>query len=461
MEGPVQIPFQGEGVDILEALGGRSHGMLFENNDVHDRRWVAVVVDPRAILTVHNGRTSLTDLQGTSQEMEDPFDAIRTMLPTGPCHDSGNGPPGPGGLFGYLGYDIRCSVETVPDDNPPDSLLPDAFLGVYDIVVSKWEDEDHVTVLGHSRSGPAPCDLRRRMDGIRDQVRGWEIPIREPGIPSQTVAVSNHRGSDYLDLVERIREYIRSGDVYQVNLTQRFLVPCSENDLAVYRRIRSQHPARHSALLCLDGASVLSFSPETFLKVEGDLVESRPIKGTIGRSADPHEDAVLAEKLRHSEKDRAELAMIVDLVRNDLARVCRAGTVAVHDHAHIESAPTVHHLVTSVTGQLQDGRDVGDLLRAVMPGGSITGAPKVRAMEIIDELENVRRGVYTGAIGFIGAGGRTELNVAIRTMVLEGGFARIHGGGGIVVDSVAECEYEESVVKVRGLLDALGAEIVE
>jgi anthranilate/para-aminobenzoate synthase component I len=259
-----------------------------------------------------------------------------------------------------------------------------------------------------------------------------------------------------VDQVEEIRELIREGSVYQVNLTQRFRIPCDEDPLIVYRRMRSKHPAPYSAFIPIGESAILSSSPECFLRSDGMHVESRPIKGTIRRSRDADQDADLQGQLRDSEKDLAELTMIVDLVRNDLSRVCRGGSIRVEEHAHIESAPTVHHLVTSVKGELEVGRDGFDLLRAALPAGSITGAPKVRAMELIDNLERVRRGVYTGSIGFIAPDASMDLSVAIRTVVLSNRVAHVFGGGGIVIDSLPESEYDESLVKVRGLIDLLG-----
>ena len=203
----------------------------------------------------------------------------------------------------------------------------------------------------------------------------------------------------------------------------------------------------------------MSFSPELFFDVEDAWVTTRPIKGTAARAEDPALDRRRRTALLASEKDRAELAMIVDLMRNDLSRVCEAATVRCREHAVLETMPTVHHLVSTIEGRLAPGQDVFDLLRAAFPGGSITGAPRRRAMEFIESLETLRRGVYTGSIGFLGFDGRACLNIAIRTLVLEDGYARIHGGGGIVIDSDPEAEWAESVVKVKGLLDGLGGVI--
>ena len=229
------------------------------------------------------------------------------------------------------------------------------------------------------------------------------------------------------------------------------------SDADLYERLRRCNPASHAALLRWEGGSILSASPELFLRLRTGRAISRPIKGTRARSSEAALDASAREELLHSEKDRAELTMIIDLVRNDLGKVCVPGGVHVPEPYGRETHPTVHHLVATVEGRLAEGRTWADLLQAAFPGGSITGAPKIRAMQIIDEMEPTARGVYCGAIGWIGLDGDMHLNLAIRTLVRVGGEAFVHTGGGIVADSDPEDEYEETCAKVRGLLAALGA----
>jgi para-aminobenzoate synthetase component 1 len=261
----------------------------------------------------------------------------------------------------------------------------------------------------------------------------------------------------YLAAARRAVEYIHAGDVFQVNYAHEFRAAYRGDPLSLYLALREANPAPYGAYLDLGrGNAVLSTSPELFLRVRGREVTTRPIKGTRPRGADPAADARLREELRASPKDQAELAMIVDLERNDLGRVCEPGTVEVVSDAEIESYATVHHRVAEVRGELEEGFDRVDLLAATFPGGSITGAPKVRAMEIIDELEAGRRGPYTGAIGLLSDDGNMDLNIAIRTAVLARGEVRVHVGGGIVADSVPEAEYEETLAKGRAIFDALG-----
>ena len=268
---------------------------------------------------------------------------------------------------------------------------------------------------------------------------------------------SNFTHEEYIAAVKRIKEYIVAGDIYQVNLTQRFTCGLKRHPWEMYRRLRRINAAPFSAYLNFGDGHVCSSSPERFLKVEGNRVETRPIKGTRHRSSDPREDLRLQEELLASRKDRAELSMIVDLLRNDLGRVCEYGSVKVEEHAVLESYATVHHLVSTVTGTLHAGQDQADLLRATLPGGSITGAPKIRAMQIIDELEPTRRSVYTGSLGYFSFGGAVDTNIAIRTFIVKGGRGYFQVGGGIVADSSPQDEFEETLHKGKALFETLSS----
>ena len=255
-----------------------------------------------------------------------------------------------------------------------------------------------------------------------------------------------------------MREYIFAGDIFQANLSQRFEAPISESPWDLYCRLRAQNPAPFAAFLDLPDYAVVSASPERFMRVDGGgHVETRPIKGTRPRGIGPEHDAALGRALTESPKDRAENLMIVDLIRNDLSRVCAPGSVRVRDLFALERFATVHHLVSTVVGDLLPGMDARDLLRASFPGGSITGAPKLRAMEIIAELEPSARGVYCGAIGYWSVTGELDTSIAIRTAVAKDGQVYLNAGGGIVADSDAEQEYRETLDKARGLIDALVA----
>lgn len=259
-------------------------------------------------------------------------------------------------------------------------------------------------------------------------------------------------------MVERAQEYIRAGDIYQVNLAHRFSAawPEAADPFAFYLRLREASPAPHAAYLSLGGRTVLSSSPESFLKMSGGVIRTRPIKGTRPRFTDPVADERSLRELMTSDKERAELVMITDLLRNDLGMVCEYGSVQVTGLLQPETFEQVHHLVSTVQGTLRSGITHAEALAACFPGGSITGAPKKRAREIIAELEPCARGLYTGAIGFLGANGESHFNIAIRTVVVENGTASFHAGAGIVADSVPEQEWEETLHKAAGILGAAG-----
>jgi para-aminobenzoate synthetase component 1 len=284
------------------------------------------------------------------------------------------------------------------------------------------------------------------------------VPRHSP-LDDADVPPSSFSPEDYRRAVGRARRYIFAGDVYQVNLSQRFQLPLACNPFDAYLRLRSHNPAPFAAYLNLPEGQVLSASPERFLRFDprGRRVQTRPIKGTRPRGRTPVEDEAMARELLKSEKDRAENVMIVDLERNDLGRVAEIGSVRVMELASLETLPTVFHLTSTVEATLREDRDPVDLLLATFPGGSITGAPKIRAMEIIDELEPTARSVYTGAIGRIGFDGSLDLNIAIRTIVVKGRAAYFQAGGGIVADSDPEMEYRETLHKARALRDALTA----
>jgi para-aminobenzoate synthetase component 1 len=264
-----------------------------------------------------------------------------------------------------------------------------------------------------------------------------------------------HRG--YLDAVARVREYIVAGDIFQANLSQRFQAPAPSAPFDLYGKLRRRNPAPFAAYLGFGDVVVLSASPERFLSLDenGRHVETRPIKGTRPRGLGPMHDAALGRALSESDKDRAENVMIVDLLRNDLSRVCRPGTVRVPELFALEQHPTVHHLVSTVVGELEPEADAVALLRAAFPGGSITGAPKVRAMEIIAELEPTRRGVYCGSVGYISTSGAMDTSIVIRTYVALNGQVYFQAGGGIVADSDPELEYRETLDKARALIEIL------
>jgi para-aminobenzoate synthetase component 1 len=300
------------------------------------------------------------------------------------------------------------------------------------------------------------CADARSLDALADRLKRRRLVCATDETHVKGSVVSNFTKDGYADAVERVKEYIKEGDVYQVNLSQRFEAGYEGSGWGLYKRLREINPAPFAAYLNFGDRKVLSSSPERFLLVQGDVIETRPIKGTRSRSANSDEDRRLQKELLMSDKDKAEHLMIVDLERNDLGKVCAYGSVEVSDFEILESYQTVHHLVSTVRGRLRFGTTAVDCIRACFPGGSITGAPKVRAMQIIDEIEPEGRGLYTGCIGYISLNGRMDLNIVIRTMIYSGGRIYFNVGGGIVADSEPHGEYQETLDKASALFQSLG-----
>ena len=374
-------------------------------------------------------------------------------------HDHIEGlPPFQGGIAGLFGYELGREFERIPEPRSDVFQVPDLFVGAYSWVVSfdhaqnrAWvvaKDESMLrAAMGHLQSNPGA-------DAPRSPAQPLSITHQHPLIGFPGVG-SNFDRAGYEAAVARVVEYIRAGDCYQVNLSQRLLAPLREHPLDLYGRLRQLSPAPFSAYFDLGEFQILSTSPERFLKVERGEVETRPIKGTRPRGRTPEEDAALIADLLANPKDRAENVMIVDLLRNDLGRVCEFGSVTVPKVCELESFRHVHHLVSEVRGKLRPGCGPLDLLKAAFPGGSVTGAPKVRAMEIIAELEPTARGPYCGSLGWIGFDGGMDTNILIRTFTAGGGWLQFPVGGGIVADSEPRREYEETLHKAAGLLKAL------
>lgn len=392
----------------------------------------------------------------------DPLEELRSLLKGFGLNPPDICLPFYGGAVGYFSYDLGRIFERIPELAYDDLQTPDIFLGFYDIVivVDRVEEEAYIVSTGFPELNPQAAEKRAkmRMDRVSSLIEDSNDPISmdsfSPGFPISLE--SNFEMESYCRAVQRVREYIAAGDVYQVNLSQRFSLPKKVEPWELYKRLREINPAPMAAFLDTGEMKIVCSSPERFLKVRGKHVETRPIKGTRPRGRDPDEDRRLRDELLNSEKDRAELIMIVDLERNDLGRVCEIGSVRVPEIYRIEEYATVFHLVSTVVGELSENKDFMDLLRASFPGGSITGAPKIRAMEIIEELEPVRRGVYTGSIGYIGFDGDADLNIVIRTFVFKGDRIYFQVGGGVVIDSDPYGEYMETMDKARALIMALG-----
>ena len=392
-------------------------------------------------------------------------------------------PPFQGGAAGYVGYDWGMMLERVPRPRYDDLAVPDLLLGLYDWVIGwdhaagrAWIISTGTPERGAAATQRAASRLRFVKDRLADRSNARGLPERlrrfvaqgDPARTSRQSAApsypvpdvpgvrSNFTREGYFDAVGRVIEYVYAGDIFQANLSQRLQAPLVGTPLDLYRRLRNRNPAPFSAYLDFGDLVVASSSPERFLRVHpGGAVETRPIKGTRPRGLSPEHDAALARALVESDKDRAENVMIVDLLRNDLSRVCRAGTVRVPELFAVEHYATVHHLVSTVVGELAPEHDAVDLLRAAFPGGSITGAPKVRAMQIIAELEPTQRAAYCGSIGYLSLSGAADTSIVIRTCLVLGSDVYFQVGGGIVADSDPALEYRETLDKARGLIAAL------
>ncbi|CAN2983009.1 MULTISPECIES: aminodeoxychorismate synthase component I [Pseudomonas] len=357
--------------------------------------------------------------------------------------------PFAGGLIGYLSYDFGRHLERVARLAVDDLHLPDARLGLY-----AWAlVSDHQARTSQLVFHPVLADSeRQRLIALFSHATGdapTPFKLQGPMAPDLSLEA-------YQQAILRIQDYIQAGDCYQVNFTQRFRAPCSGDSWAAYCALREACPTPFSGFQSLpDDGAVLSLSPERFVRISEGQVETRPIKGTRPRGLTPEEDAANAAELLASPKDRAENLMIVDLLRNDLGRSCRIGSVSVPELFSLESYPNVHHLVSSVTGVLADDKDALDLIAGSFPGGSITGAPKIRAMQIIDELEPTRRGLYCGSLMYLDVRGEMDSSIAIRSLLVKDGQVCCWGGGGIVADSEWQAEHQESLTKVRVLLQTL------
>jgi para-aminobenzoate synthetase component I len=449
-------------------------------------RYSFLAADPAQIIRCRSGVTEIGPPGGALRRVEgDPLLAARDLLRPFSAEAISGLPPFQGGLAGYIGYDYGSLLERLPSSRFDDLAIPEVLLGLYDWVIA-WDHRlgtawvvstgmpetgpnrtqraaERLAMVRQRLNAPAPSGARTESPGSRLVTRD-QRPVAAPSYPVMGIehaeqsalrSTFTHRG--YLDAVARVREYIVAGDIFQANLSQRFQAPLSSAAFDLYGKLRRRNPAPFAAYLEFGDVVVLSASPERFLSLDenGRHVETRPIKGTRPRGLGPMHDAALGRALSESDKDRAENVMIVDLLRNDLSRVCRPGTVRVPELFALEQHPTVHHLVSTVVGELEPGADAVALLRAAFPGGSITGAPKVRAMEIIAELEPTRRGVYCGSVGYISTSGAMDTSIVIRTYVALDGQVYFQAGGGIVADSDPELEYRETLDKARALIEVL------
>ncbi|MGP9435088.1 aminodeoxychorismate synthase component 1 [Ewingella sp. AOP8-B2-18] len=429
-------------------LSAQPWAMLLHSGsaDHAHNRFDILVADPLIRLTTRGDSTEIASATGTQVSDADPFLLIEQQLQhSGLRAESREDLPFLGGALGLFGYDLGRRVESLPNLAEQDIQLPDMAVGIYDWALIADHQLQRLTLVCHG-------DIQQRLAWLESQT---------PAAESSEFTLhgnwqANMSREQYGAKFRQIQEYLHSGDCYQINLAQRFSTRYSGDEWQAFLTLNAANRAPFSAFIRLPDNAVLSLSPERFLWLENQRVQTRPIKGTLPRLADPQADAQQALRLAASEKDRAENLMIVDLLRNDIGRVATPGSVRVPELFVVEPFPAVHHLVSTITADLPAACHGSDLLRACFPGGSITGAPKVRAMQIIEELEPHRRNAYCGSIAYISCCGTMDSNITIRTLLTEGDHIYCWAGGGIVADSVEQAEYQETFDKVARILPQLG-----
>jgi para-aminobenzoate synthetase component 1 len=446
------LPYRPDSAQLFEAIADEPWSVFLDSGWPRSTagRYDILTARPGTTLVTRAGMTEIRHADGRAElSPANPFDLLRSHLA---ADGEATGLPFAGGAIGYFGYDLARRLDPLPSLAEDAEGLPEMAVGIYDWAVLV----DHQAQTCQLVSAGRDPRTERQWPGLVRLFADPPPPGATPRMPFRCGPVtSNFDPASYRQAFARIQQYITAGDCYQVNLAQRFSAPVSGDHWLAYQALRRLNPAPFSAYLNPPAARILCSSPERFLQVRAGQVETRPIKGTRPRAAAPEADSALARELAGSGKDRAENLMIVDLLRNDLGRVCAPGSVAVPRLFEVESFASVHHLVSTVTGRLAEGIDAVALLRAAFPGGSITGAPKLRAMQIIEELEPQRRGVYCGAIGWLGFNGDLDCNIAIRTLVSSAGRVRFWAGGGIVADSEAGAEYQECLDKAAAMLRLL------
>ena len=428
---------------------------------------------PAALLTGRNRHSTYRTREGGEITLADPFSHVGRMMADGYIHQTDGLPPFIGGAVGYMSYDLVRQFETLPSIARDDLSLPDLQLALFDVVAAI----DHHTHRLHLIF----CPFGERFLGERreklyreglDRLASFEAQLM--GTPSRSTAsgeigpASFHpeqTQATYMDRVRRCQDYIAAGDIYQANLSHRFRMDLGRSSQSrgdrfvaaqdLYDRLRRINPSPFSGLLHFDDVTLVSCSPERLVRLEGRRADTRPIAGTRPRGRDEDDDRRLIKDLLSNEKERAEHLMLVDLERNDLGRVCQFGTVRVDEFMTVEQYSHVSHIVSNISGTLRQDATPFDVIKAMFPGGTITGVPKIRCMEIIDELEPVRRGPYTGSFGYLSWNGNLDLNIAIRTLVMCNAAGYLQVGAGIVADSDPAKEYEETLHKAQAFFSSL------
>lgn len=445
-----ELPYTPDSSRLFEIIADRPWAMFLDSGHPHTSgRWDILTADPSATFVTRGPVTELCCQNGLNISEEDPFALLRKALgtPVAPIEEL----PFAGGMLGWFSYDLARRIERLPLIAADVESLPDMAVGLFDWAVLVDHQTQRTWLASHSRDPKFKTVWPRLLRLWREPTESlMHRPFRVLNAPRSNLSYTQYAAS-----FARIHNYIRNGDCYQVNFAQRFAAPVEGNSWTAYKVLRDLNPAPYAAYLNTPYGQILSSSPERFLTVRNGAVETQPIKGTRARGKTLAEDWALARELAESAKDRAENLMIVDLLRNDLGKVCVPGSILVPQLFKLERFATVQHLISTVTGQLAPEQDAVALLHACFPGGSVTGAPKIRAMQIIEELEPQRRGVYCGSIGYLGLDGAMDTNIAIRTLAHNNGCIRFWAGGGIVYDSVLDQEYQETLHKAEAMLQLL------
>ena len=443
----ITLPWRQDAAEFwFSALNASPWAMLLHSGfaDHPHNRFDILVADPVATLVTRGASTTVTRGSESSVCADDPLYLLQQALEQMDIHPQPHPDyPFQGGALGLFGYDLGRRFETLPTRAADDIAVADMAIGLYDWALIVDHQRQTVSLLCHG-------DAAARLAWLEQQQPPSSAPF------SLTTAWrANMSRDEYVSKFHQVQAYLHSGDCYQVNLAQRFEAAYQGDEWEAFTRLNRINRAPFSAFLRLPGAAILSLSPERFIQLENGSIQTRPIKGTLPRLDDPQADRAQAEKLAASEKDRAENLMIVDLMRNDVGRVAVPGSVRVPELFVVEPFPAVHHLVSTITARLNPQLNACDLLRAAFPGGSITGAPKVRAMEIIDELEPQRRNAWCGSVGYLSLCGNMDTSITIRTLTAYNGHIYCSAGGGIVADSQPDAEYQETFDKVNRILQQL------
>ncbi|MFB5094778.1 aminodeoxychorismate synthase component I [Bacillus cereus] len=445
----LSIPYQLDFFKQYKFLSqGKSQHILLESG--RGGRYNIVGLNPVAVIRGKDETLHISESGKETIKRGNPLDLMQEYMEQWKTDYNPEYPPFQGGAIGYFSYDCIRYIEKLPSLAEDDINIPDIFFLLFDDVFVYDQKEQVLWVITHYVD---------KYEEAKERLNEWKslwmteapevtVPFESPEKKSEAVVFTE---AGFMKAVECIQEYIGAGDVFQVNLSTRQERTLQTHPLEIYTSLREINPSPYMGYLELGDFQIVSGSPELLIKKQGTEVSTRPIAGTRSRGADEQEDEELARELIENEKERAEHVMLVDLERNDLGRVCKYGTVEVDEFMVIEKYSHVMHIVSNVRGEVEEDKDAFDLVKAVFPGGTITGAPKIRTMEIIEELEPVRRGIYTGSIGWIGYSGDTELNIVIRTLLAKDGKAHVQAGAGIVIDSNPENEYKESLKKAIAL----------